>query len=114
MPLPPYQPRQPVPAPETGTPRLPPLLHELSPEQWNLWKRHPVTALVLERYLPDFRASLERQILEAWLVNNVSLAQQESVKGHLLGAHQRETLTLDHLRSFYDMPPPGTPGPKRP
>ena len=86
-----------------GEERVPPLLRELSPEQWAMWKRHPVTDLIFGRYLPDFRASLERQILEAWLVNGASLAQQEQGKGHLLGAHQMEAMTLDQLRLFYDL-----------
>lgn len=66
-----------------------------------MWKRHPVTQLVFERYLPDFRAGLERQVLDGWLVGQVPVAQLDIFKGHLLGAHQMEALTFDALREFY-------------
>lgn len=104
MPLPLYQPRQPVPNPANPqADGIPPLIYELDAQQWAQWKRHPITALVFEHYLPAFRAALERQVLEGWLVNAVPAAQLDVFKGHLLGAHQMEALSLPQLREFYGL-----------
>lgn len=105
MPLPPYQPRQPVPPPQPEHDRIPPLMHELSAQQWAQWKQHPITHLLFERYLPDFRAGLERQVLDGWLTGNVPVQQMDIYKGHLLGAHLIETLTFDRLQEFYGIIP---------
>lgn len=87
----------------------PTLLWELSPEQWALWRRHPVTALLLDRYLPDMRAALERQVLNAWTSGQLSLNAEQEARGHLLASHMVEGLTLDHVREFYGV----TPEPER-
>lgn len=79
------------------------MLDELGPEQFAQWKRHPVTAMVLERYLPDLRTAMERETLDAWLNGNLSLVQEQQVKGTLLGAYLLETLSLDKVRVFYGL-----------
>lgn len=91
----------------------PPLLDELSPEQWAMWRRHPVTALVLERYLPDFRAELERATLDGWMSGQLTLAHEQQCRGHLLGARQMENLSLELIRVFYGMEGRADDVPKR-
>jgi len=88
---------------------VPPLLHELSPEQWNLWRHHPITELLLTRYLPDFRRGLERQTINGWMAGLLSLANEQEARGYLLTAHMIENLSLEHLRVFYGMAPPLRP-----
>ena len=88
---------------------MPQLLRELSPEQWNLWRHHPVTELLLTRYLPEFRRGLERQTLNGWMAGMLSLANEQEARGYLLTAHMIENLSLDHLRVFYGVAPPQQP-----
>lgn len=82
--------------------RQPPeILRELTRQQWGEWKRHPVTALVLERYLPDFRRVLSEQTLQGWLDGRATLQHEQQARGHILGAMQMEGLSLDLLLTFY-------------
>lgn len=81
---------------------MPPLLRELTPEQWALWKRHPVTALVMERYLPDFRRSMEQQVLHNWLDGHLTLQLEQQARGYILGAYLIEALSLQQVMGFYE------------
>ena len=83
----------------------PAILAELSPEQFNLWRRHPVSALLLERYLPDFRAALERNALNAWLGGNLSLNAEQEARGYILTTHLLENLHVEQIREFYGLQP---------
>jgi len=83
---------------------VPAVLLEISPEQFNLWRRHPVSALLLERYLPDFRAALERNALNAWLGGNLSLTAEQEARGYILTTHLLENLRVDQVREFYGLP----------
>ena len=83
----------------------PPLLAELAPEQFHQWRRHPVTELLLARYLPDFRHSLERIALNGWEAGTLSLQQEQVIRGHILAAAMLTELTLDGVRQFYGLAP---------
>jgi hypothetical protein len=78
-------------------------LSELSNEQWSLWLHHPITKVVLQRYLPDFRAALERQTLNAWTGGTLSLQAEQEARGYLLSIFLVENLSLDQVRTFYGM-----------
>lgn len=59
--------------------------------------------MVLGRYLPDFRAALERQALNGWVNGTLSLAAEQEARGYLLTVHLVETLSLDQVRVFYGL-----------
>jgi hypothetical protein len=83
---------------------VPKLLDELAPEQFAAWRHHPVTKLVFDHYLVDFRANLERGILNSWLAAKLTLQAEQESKGHILASHMVQSLTLDHILTFYNMP----------
>src|SRR5271155_2136315 len=85
---------QPQPAAQATTPVVPQILAELSPQQFQAWRHHPVTRLLLQDYLPAWRASRERQVLNAWLSGNTDLITQQVVRGQLLMARDPEELTV--------------------
>ena len=104
MPLPPYQRPKISLDQAAGDPVVAPaLLAELGPEQWALWRRHPISALLLQHYLPDFRAALEQQAVNGWLSGNLSLNAEQEARGYLLAAHLIESLSLDQVRAFYGL-----------
>ena len=80
---------------------VPPLLAELTPVQWAEWARHPVTALVLERYLEDLRHDAEAEVLVAWANMRMTPQYEQHMRGMLIGAQFLQTLTLDKVRAFY-------------
>lgn len=82
---------------------VPKLLDELAPEQFAAWRHHPVTKLVFDHYLVDFRANLERGILNSWLAAKLTLQAEQESKGHILASHMVQGLTLDHIRTFYNL-----------
>jgi len=59
--------------------------------------------LLLQRYLPDFRAALEQQAINGWLSGNLSLNGEQEARGYLLAAHHVESLSLDQVRGFYGL-----------
>lgn len=81
----------------------PHLLRELTPEQWALWKRHPVTALVFDQYLPHFRELLWAELLGQWLHDNLTLNTEQLKRGMVLMAGQMENLTLGHVRQSFGL-----------
>lgn len=104
MPLAPFQPQvRAMATPEPGQEPVPQELAELSAEQWAIWRRHPVSALVMERYLPAFRRALERQTLDTWLAGKLSLQVEQDARGLIHCAQMIEGLGLDHVRVFYGL-----------
>lgn len=83
----------------------PELLAELTPQQFQLWLRHPVTELLLQRYFPDFRHTLERMVLNSWEAGTVTLAAENHYKGLILAAATMSDITLDAVRHAYGLAP---------
>lgn len=99
MPLAPYQPQA-----NPDQQKAPAALAELTVEQWALWRHHPVSALLLERYMPDFRSALERDTLNAWLAGNLTLQGEQDARGLIHCSQMIENLSLDQVRAFYGLP----------
>lgn len=93
----------PVPTTATQAATVPQVLAELTAEQWALWRHHPVSALLLERYLPDFKQGLERDTLNAWLAGNLKLTGEADARGILHCIEMIVGLSLDQVRVFYGM-----------
>lgn len=81
----------------------PHLLSELTPEQWALWKRHPISALVFDQYLPHFRELLIAELLGQFLHDKLSLHGEQSKRGMILMASQMENLSLAGVRIAYGL-----------
>jgi hypothetical protein len=75
------------------------LLLELSEQDYNLWRHHPITAAYLQ-YLSDqieaFRIAAA-DLLEEGHLN----PQAETLRGRLLMLRELQTLSLDHIKNFY-------------
>ena len=100
----PEVPRRPEQVAARGALEPPAHLAELTPEQFSLWRHHPVTALVLGRFLPDYRTALERILLNLWLAGNLTLSQEQQFRGQLLATEFVGNLDLATLRAFYEIP----------
>ena len=112
----PYRPQvQLTPDLDPEAPRqAPPELAELTPEQWALWRQHPVSQLLLRRYLPDWRGALERQTLTGWVYGRLSLNAEQEARGYLLAINLIEGLGLNQVREFYGIGPWQQPTQQRP
>ncbi len=58
---------------------------------------------MLQRYLPDFRAALERQTLNGWTGGSLTLQAEQEARGYLLTLFLIENLSLDQVRVFYGL-----------
>lgn len=108
-------PRRPQIQPETVTAagtEVPQLLSELTAEQFGLWRQHPVTQTVLQRFLPHFRGSLQQGVINSWLAGSLSLQVEDEARGYIKSLQMIEDLTLDQMRIFYGVGP--APSPTRP
>lgn len=84
--------------------QAPDLLLEMSHLQFQQWRHHPVTQMLLQGFLPAWRKARGQQVLNAWLAGNQDLATQQVVRGQILGCHFLEDLTLATIREFYELP----------
>ena len=84
-----------------GSPPAPPLLAELTPQQFALWRRHPVSDLVLQHYLPDWRRQLEGSVVERWMQGAVTLQGEQMTRGQLIALYQIEGISLDQIWQLY-------------
>jgi hypothetical protein len=75
------------------------LLLELKEQEYAQWKHHPITAAYLQ-YLSDqveaFRIAAA-DLLEEGHLN----PQAETLRGRLLMLRELQTLSLDHIKTFY-------------
>lgn len=90
-----------MPPPEGPTP---PLLDELTPEDWGRWLQHPITAMVLNTYLPAEREMRTRFMLDQWLSGALPLAASEMHRGIMVMSIFMERIRLDDVRAFWHLP----------
>lgn len=90
---------------ETETPAL---MLELTADQFGLWRRHPVTELVLDRYFNDFLATLEHGVISSWLAGNLSLQVEQDARGYIHALRHIQALRLGELRQFWSVQPSET------
>ena len=93
----------------------PRLLAELSNEQWGAWRHHPVTQMLMNRYLPDLRVALEREALNRWIAGKLQLSAENEIRARMLAIAEIENLGLAGILHFYGVEPPnGVPVGPRP
>lgn len=68
-----------------------------------MWLHHPITRIVMQHYLPDFRTALERQTVDAWMNGRTTLKDEQEARGYLLTIALIERLNLDQVRVFYGL-----------
>lgn len=87
-------------------PRPPPhLLTELAPEQFNVWRHHPVTRLVFDDYLDGLAFRIEVQVLNSWLAGNLKLLEEGEARGRLLAYRLLvQNLNLPSIREEFGLP----------
>ena len=76
------------------------LLAELNPQQWALWRQHPVSKVLL-RDLGDYGRELRRRVLEDWEAGRLTLAEEQERRGRLGCLSDVLGLSLDDVREFY-------------
>lgn len=72
-----------------------------------MWRRHPITDLVINAYLPMFRDRITAELLGQWLHDNLSLHTEQTKRGQVLMAATIENLTLETVRVMYGLPASG-------
>lgn len=85
--------------------QIPPLVQELSPQQFQQWRHHPVTHMLLQEYLPQWVEARKQQVIDAWLNGNQDLPSQNVVRGQIMAYLAISTMTLADIRHFYGLPP---------
>jgi hypothetical protein len=84
---------------------VPHLIQELSPDQFGLWRRHPVTELVLDQWIDDFLATMETGIMQAWLAGTLSLQVEQDARGYIHSLRHLQRLKLADLCAFWGVQP---------
>lgn len=79
------------------------LVAEISHLEWQAWRHHPVSQVLL-RYLEDYRAALERDFLAAWLQGSTNAAAEGERRGRILACMDIEQLTVASVKGFYGLP----------
>ena len=84
--------------PQTALP--PPAgLVELTPEQWAMWRQHPVTR-VFHQFLRDYQQTVQQAVLGQW-AKGASLADEREARGRWLAAGEMVELSLDAVKKAY-------------
>ena len=93
------QPQVPL-APPPPPAELVALLADLQDQDFQGWRRHPVSQVVL-RFLADRSADLQAQTLFRWLSGQTTLQQEEELRGRVLALNEVLALEWKQLQQFY-------------
>jgi hypothetical protein len=74
---------------------------ELAPEQFSLWRHHPITELILTQYLPHFAHAIEQQVIAGWKAGVLTLQVEQQARGYVMGAELISNVSLAQIRQFY-------------
>ena len=109
--LPPARPQQPIPEAEAAGGRQPSqearvvLLAEMSDQQFQMWRHHPVTSLVLG-FLADYAGGLEKEVLTRWRSGSLRLGDEQEARGRVLALAEVAALDVAAIRQFYGQAAP--------
>lgn len=78
---------------------------ELTAEQFGQWRRHPVTELVIDRYITDFLRTLTDGVTESWLAGNLTLQVEQDARGYIHAMRHLQQMRLPDLRHFWNIEP---------
>lgn len=83
----------------------PHLVRELTADQFGQWRRHPVTELVLDKWIDDFLLTLQDGVLASWLAGNLSLQVEQDSRGYIHALKHLQGMRLPDLQFFWNVPP---------
>lgn len=67
---------------------------------YQTWKHHPVSELFFG-FLVDKRAFFERSALDRWIAGNLSLVEDQTIRGQIVEMVEAEQLAFEDIHSFY-------------
>ena len=70
---------------------------DLTPDQFQLWRHHPVSKVFLQ-WVQDWAAAAEAQEMRRWISGFGVL---EEARGRILACRDMTEATLDSIRQFY-------------
>jgi hypothetical protein len=69
-------------------------------EDYQLWRHHPVTKLVLQ-YMADFQTALEKRAVGKWLGGSLNLAEDQEIRARINTLIELGELPFEAIESFY-------------
>ena len=75
-------------------------IREMDLVQFNLWRQHPVSKVVLG-FLADYAEALATQATAQWIENGVPLEHQAEARGRILANREMVALRLTDIQAFY-------------
>lgn len=85
------------------TAKVPELARELTQSQYHQWSHHPISRMLLQDFLPAWRAARGQQALNAWIDGGLTLVNEQVVRGQIMGCFFLENLTLNEIKRFYGL-----------
>jgi hypothetical protein len=76
--------------------------NSITPEQYNLWKNHPVTLAMME-YYGDFAKSLTEHLLKQWLGDTLKLSEEHEIRGRVNTLEEMINQPYHVMRQFYGL-----------
>lgn len=76
-----------------------PIIDELTPETFQTWRHHPVTAAYLQ-FLEDQTASWREGAADLWEAGRLG-PNAEELRGRYLALKELAGLSLDDIKAFY-------------
>jgi hypothetical protein len=78
----------------------PPEVGGIREAEFQLWKHHPVTKVVM-KYLDDYRGAMTRQIVQAWEAGALKLTDDLEGRGRSVMLREVTSMDFDVLATFY-------------
>lgn len=87
---------------------------ELAPEQFALWRQHPVSRLVFDAFMRDYADRFLRIVTDAWLSGGLNLSDENVKRGQIMAMRELIELRLHNIRNFYGIEHPQEQAGRRP
>ena len=75
-------------------------MSELSSDDFNRWKHHPVSKIFFQ-YLHDKRRFLTSAMTDQWLSGTLTMQTEQTVRGQIIELMELEILPFGAIESFY-------------
>jgi len=75
---------------------------EVAQDQYNMWKRHPVTEL-FRKFLRNYAAELERAHIGRWHSGKMDDDMEAEQRGRVAACMEMAELEFDHIVNFYNI-----------
>lgn len=75
-------------------------LRGIQREDYQVWRHHPVTKLVLQ-YMADFNVSLQKEAIEKWVNGTLSLPEAHERRARIMILGEMVDLSFEAIEEFY-------------